>query len=86
MTQYVLTQYLSPYYAWLLTRRTASDTVESLATTLADSQVDLKLRREPLIRQDKVEAQRNNIISQLEVQLQQQVEMRTLSTIEWELA
>lgn len=29
------------YYAWLLTRRAASDTVESLASTLVDSQVDL---------------------------------------------
>ncbi|MDX2300428.1 MAG: SNF2-related protein [Xanthomonadaceae bacterium] len=29
------------YYAWLLTRRAASDSVESLASTLVDSQVDL---------------------------------------------
>jgi len=29
------------YYAWLLTRRAAGDTVESLASTLVDSQVDL---------------------------------------------
>lgn len=29
------------YYAWLLTRRQAGDSVESLATTLVDSQVDL---------------------------------------------
>jgi hypothetical protein len=44
-----------------------------------------KLRRELFIRQDEVEAQRNNFISQLEVQLQQQVEERALFTIEWEL-
>ncbi len=44
-----------------------------------------KLRRELFIRQDEVEAQRNDLISQLEVQLQQQVEERTLFTIEWEL-
>jgi superfamily II DNA or RNA helicase len=36
-----LTQHQSQYYAWLLTRRAASDTVESLAPTLVDSQVDL---------------------------------------------
>jgi hypothetical protein len=36
-----LTQHQSPYYAWLLTRRAAGDTVESLASTLVDSQVDL---------------------------------------------
>jgi hypothetical protein len=37
------------------------------------------------IRQDEVEAQRNDLISQLEVQLQQQVDEQTLFTIEWEL-
>ncbi|KAF4516638.1 hypothetical protein B566_EDAN003386 [Ephemera danica] len=36
-----LTPYQSQYYAWLLTRRAASDSVESLASTLVDSQVDL---------------------------------------------
>ena len=45
-----------------------------------------KLRRELFTRQDEVEAQRNDLITQLEVQLQQQVEERTLFTIEWELA
>ena len=44
-----------------------------------------KLRRELFTRQDEVEAQRNDLISQLEVQLQQQVEERTLFSIEWEL-
>lgn len=41
ITQQLLTQHQSQYYAWLLTRRAASDTVESLAPTLVDSQVDL---------------------------------------------
>lgn len=36
-----LTPYQSQYYAWALTRRAPSDTVESLASTLVDSQVDL---------------------------------------------
>lgn len=40
MTQ-LLTPYQSQYYAWLLTRRMAGDTVESLGPTLVDSQVDL---------------------------------------------
>ncbi|CAJ5368430.1 SNF2 family helicase [Burkholderia pseudomallei] len=44
-----------------------------------------KLRRELFARQDEVEAQRNDLINQLETQLQQQVEERTLFTIEWEL-
>jgi len=44
-----------------------------------------KLRRELFDRQDVIESERNDLISQLEVQLQQQVEERTLFTIEWEL-
>jgi hypothetical protein len=44
-----------------------------------------RLRRQLFERQDEVEAQRNDLISQLEVQLQQQVEEHTLFTIEWEL-
>lgn len=41
MSRSHLTKYQSQYYAWLLTRRAASDSVESLASTLVDSQVDL---------------------------------------------
>lgn len=41
MTQKLLTPHQSQYYAWLLTRRAAGDSVESLASTLVDSQVDL---------------------------------------------
>ena len=44
-----------------------------------------KLRRELFTRQDEIEAQHNALIDQLEVQLQQQVEERTLFTVEWEL-
>lgn len=36
-----ITSYQSQYYAWLLTRRSAGDSVESLASTLVDAQVDL---------------------------------------------
>ncbi|SBV37648.1 SNF2-related protein [uncultured Stenotrophomonas sp.] len=41
MPQSVLTPHQSQYIAWLLTRRTAGDTVDALASTLVDSQVDL---------------------------------------------
>ncbi|GAB6047513.1 hypothetical protein JCM19379_13370 [Methyloparacoccus murrellii] len=34
------TPHRSPYFAWLLARRAAGDSVESLASTLVDSQVD----------------------------------------------
>lgn len=41
MVKPILTPYQSQYYAWLLTRRMAGDTMESLGPTLVDSQVDL---------------------------------------------
>jgi hypothetical protein len=44
-----------------------------------------KLRRDLFARQDEVEAQRNDLISQLEVQLQQQIEERMLFTVEWQM-
>jgi hypothetical protein len=44
-----------------------------------------KLRRELFARQDKVEAQRNDLIRQLEKQLEQQMGEHVLFTIEWEL-
>jgi hypothetical protein len=44
-----------------------------------------KLRRELFARQDEVEAQRNELIEQLETQLEQRVEEQTLFTVEWEL-
>jgi hypothetical protein len=44
-----------------------------------------KLRRELFDRQDEVAAQHNDLITQLEVQLQQQVVEHTLFTVEWEL-
>lgn len=47
--------------------------------------LSLRLRRELFDRQDEVEAQRNDPIGQLAVQLQQQVEKRTLFTVEWEM-
>lgn len=44
-----------------------------------------KLRRELFNRQDEIEAQRNDLIGQLELQLQQQVAEQTLFTVEWEM-
>jgi SNF2 family DNA or RNA helicase len=41
LTQQQLTPHQSQYYAWQLTRRAASDSMESFASTLVDSQVDL---------------------------------------------
>lgn len=41
MSDMPLTPHQSQYVAWALTRRAPSDTVESLASTLVDSQVDL---------------------------------------------
>src|SRR3546814_9099147 len=41
MAKPTITQYQAKYYAWRRTRRAASDSVESFASTLVDSQVDL---------------------------------------------
>jgi len=43
------------------------------------------LRQELFVRQDEVDAQRNELIDALETQLRQQIEENTLFTIEWEL-
>jgi hypothetical protein len=45
ITQPLLTPHQSRYYAWLLTRPAAGDTVESLASALVDSRVDLNLNQ-----------------------------------------
>jgi len=44
-----------------------------------------KKRRELFARQDEIQGRRDQLITELEVQLQQQVELRTLFNIEWEL-
>ncbi len=44
-----------------------------------------KLRRELFDQQDLIEARRNELITTLELQLQQQMQEQTLFTIEWEL-
>jgi hypothetical protein len=44
-----------------------------------------KLRRELFLRQDEVEAQRNDLITLLEAQLQQIITVKTLFSIEWNL-
>ena len=44
-----------------------------------------KLRRELFDRQDEIDMQRNDLIGQLEGQLEQQVQVKKLFQIEWEL-
>jgi SNF2-related domain/Helicase conserved C-terminal domain len=44
-----------------------------------------QLRRELFARQDDIEAQRNGLITALESQLKQQVQIQTLFTVSWEL-
>lgn len=60
---------------------------QKLELTLSgkDTRPKLEPRRELFNWQDEIEVQRNGLISQLEAQLQQQIEERTLFTMEWEL-
>jgi hypothetical protein len=44
-----------------------------------------KLRRELFDRQDEIDMQRNELIGQLEGQLEQQVQVKKLFEIEWEI-
>lgn len=44
-----------------------------------------KLRRALFARQDEIEAQRNDLIDQLEAQLEQRVDELSLFTVEWKL-
>jgi F0F1-type ATP synthase membrane subunit b/b' len=70
------------------TAATSSTLEEKLAHQKRQRELEgkrTKLRRELFNRQDEVEAQRSDLIAQLEKQLQQQVEERVLFTIEWEL-
>jgi len=70
------------------TAATASVLEEKLLWQKRQRELESKrssLRRELFARQDEIEAQHNALIDQLEIQLQQQVEERTLFTVEWEL-
>lgn len=69
-------------------RRTAPTLEEKLHCQMQQWELEQKRnkpRRELFDRQDEVEAKRNDLIAQLEMQLKQQVQERTLYTIEWEL-
>lgn len=72
-------------------RRTAATSVtleEKLGYQKQQRELESKrsrLRRELFARQDDIEAERNTLIEQLEVQLQQQVITQPLFTLEWEL-
>jgi hypothetical protein len=93
-----LTAYQSQVFAWELTRRAASDSIESLGSTLVDAQIDLNPHQveaalfacqNPLSRgvilADEVEARRNTLIEQLEEQLEQRIQERLLFNVEWVL-
>ena len=67
------------------TAATSSTLEEKLSWKKKQRELEGNLCRELFDRQDEVEAQRNNLIGQLEMQLQQHVEERTLFTIDWEL-
>lgn len=45
MTQQLITQYQSLYFAWMVTRRAATDGAEPLAATVVDTQIDLYPRQ-----------------------------------------
>ena len=85
-----LTLHQRQYWAWLLQRKAASGSVESLAST-QKRQRELEgkrsqWRRELFMQQDEIEARRNTVIEELERQLGQKVDEKQLFTIESGLA
>jgi hypothetical protein len=71
------TDYHSQYWAWELTRRRASDESGKFSSTFYNATVDLNPH------QPAVDRQRDGLISRVEAQLVQKVEMKKLFEIRW---
>ena len=73
----MLTDYHAKYFAYELSRRCPSDSVEKLAGTLVDAQVDLNPHQ--------TDAQRERLIAEMEGKLQQKTSLKELFAIRWSL-
>ena len=60
MTTSLITPHQSQFYAWQLTRRAASDSVEALASTLVNSQVDVETDQYILMAETKAKDDMND--------------------------
>ena len=69
-----LTPYHAKYLAYELTRRYSSDSLQKLAASLSDAQVDLK-----------VDVRKENLINEIEVRMKQKTETNELFTIKWKV-
>ena len=69
-----LTPYHAKYFAYELTRRYSSDSLQKLAASLTDAQVDLK-----------VDVRKENLINEIEVRMKQKTETNELFTIQWKV-
>ena len=69
-----LTPYHAKYFAYELTRRYSSDSLQKLAASLSDAQVDLK-----------VDVRKENLINEIEVRMKQKTETNELFTIKWKI-
>ncbi len=67
-----LTCYHAKYFAYELTRRYASDSLQKLAASLSDAQNKIDLRKE-------------NLINEIESRMKQQIESNELFTIKWKV-
>lgn len=94
-----LTDYHAKYFAYELTKRCPSDSLEKLAGALVDAQVDLNphqiealesqrnaQRRALFDAQDEIDSRRDQLIAEIESKLQQRVSQTTLFSIRWKLA
>jgi len=71
------TDYHSPYWAWELTRRRASDESDKFSSTFYNATVDRPRR------QDAVDRRKETLITRVEAQLAQKVEMKKLFEMRW---
>jgi hypothetical protein len=83
-----LTPYHAKFFAYELTRRCPSDSVERLVGALADAQVDLnphQLDAALFDAQDESERQRDSLIEAIETRLNQNVSSQGAVSVSWSL-
>ena len=84
-----ITSYHAKYFAYELTRQHSSDSLQKLAASLSDAQVDLNPHQVEAAAQnlyqaqDEVDNKKENLISEIEAGLKQNIETTELFLIKW---
>ena len=84
-----ITSYHAKYFAYELTRQYSYDSLQKLAASLSDAQVDLNPHQVEAAAQnlyqaqDEVDNKKENLISEIEAGLKQNIETTELFLIKW---